>query len=580
MLRSSRTVASLIHTLMLSPLTVSAVAAATATVACKDESQPEYWVEKLQDRAWQSNAVKRLEQFFDDTFSRANKDLSSPDVKALADKVVEPATNTYVTQFGDLDEKTRESLIKLIASFRDKRSEPALKKAFDEFAKDGKDADDVRWAARAAADMKLAGVAESLGQAFDKMKASKVGASVYLDVKEAMLKFPSPSWSGLLKMKLEPDIVPPGDGKDPSAVENFRNQQYWQTVSAQLLGELKDESAVEPLLKVMLDPAKADVQATAALALVKIGKPAMTRTVKLLTDQDPNLAAYSLARVQKAAGAKEPPKDKPYVQTAAVVLGLMGRPEALDAMIGALKNAKDEPTRAIIARELAKIPATPASKQAFKAAYESISLETQIPPGQNALQALTESCSQFYDPDFVPWLLERAEKTKGDKEDLSLLQSTALLTAIKLMKPDQAAAVSAGVAKWGSPLEKDAFTQSNDLLKACGDRVQCYLANIEKSENQDKSRQAVGIKAGYMIGVYGNEQARGQIIDRLASIDNAAVRFVAGQTIDYLTPKGSGDVADGLDKIIEKNEKTADKDKMAGDAPLKQVMYRIRARSE
>src|SRR5262249_29562233 len=155
------------------------------------------------------------------------------------------------------------------------------------------------------------------------------------------------------KMKLQEDIVSPGDGKTPGLVEAFKNQLFWQNVAAQVLGGLKDESAVEPLLKVMLDPAKADIQATAALALVKIGKPAVTRTIKVLQDQDADLAAYSAARVQKATGAKELPKDKPHIATAGIVLGLMGRPETVEPMIGAIKAAKDDGTRAVLAREIA-----------------------------------------------------------------------------------------------------------------------------------------------------------------------------------------------------------------------------------
>src|SRR5260221_1821196 len=200
MLRSSRSMASLVRALMLSAPLVGAVAAATMTVGCKDESQPEYWVEKLSDRTWQANAVKRLEQFFDDTFTRTNKDLTAPDMKALADKVVEPLSKTYVTSYGDLDDKTRETMIKLIASFRDKRGEPALKKAFDEFAKTGRRAEDVKWAARAAGEMKLDSLADGIVQAFDKLKASsKEGAGVYRDLNEAMLHNPSPSLRDLLK---------------------------------------------------------------------------------------------------------------------------------------------------------------------------------------------------------------------------------------------------------------------------------------------------------------------------------------------------------------------------------------------
>lgn len=582
MLRSSRTVASLVvRSLMLTAPAVSVIATSMVVSGCKDENQPDYWVDKLSDRPWQSKAVARLEQFFEDTFSRANKDVNAPEMKALADKVIDPLTKTYTESYADLDDKTREGLVKLIAAFRDKRGEPALKKAFEEFAKSGKGADDVKWAARAAGEMKADGLAEAMGQAFDKLKASsKEGADVYRDLNEAMLKHPSPAWSGLLKMKLEPEITPPGDGKTPEVLNNYRNQLFWQTTSAQLLGEIKDQTAIDHLLKVMLDPTKADVQATAVLALVKIGKPAADRVLKVLNDQDAAMAAYAAARMQKATGAKEAPKDKPHLATAAVIIGTMGRPETVDAMIAALKATSDGPTRAVIARELAKIPGTAASKQAFREAYEATSLETSIPPGANALQMLTESAGAFYDSEFVPWLIDRAGKTAGSGEDKTLLQGIATLTAVKLMKPDQVAAVSDAASKYGTQIEKDAFKLASDQLKECGDRVACYLKNIEKSEFQDKTKQQAGIKAGYMIGVYGDEKARGELIDRLGSIENAAVRFVAAQTIDKLSPKGSKEAADALEKIIDKNAKSADKNKAAGDAPLKQVMYRIRARAE
>ena len=329
----------------------------------------------------------------------------------------------------------------------------------------------------------------------------------------------------------------------------------------------------------MLDPAKADVQPTAVLALVKIGRPAAARAVKLLNDQDPDLAAYCAARVQRATGSKDVPKDKPHIAIAAVILGSMGRPDTLDAMVAAVGTQKDESTRAVIAREIAKIPATAASKQAFRQAFEATTLDGQIPPGSNALQTLTNSVGMFYDADFVPWLLERADKTKGTGEEKTQLQSMATLTAITLMKADQAALVQGAVTKWGTQIEKDAFKQSNDLLKSCGDKVPCYLATIEKGENQEKSAQSIGVKAGYMIGEYGDDKARGDLIDRLGAIDNPTVRAISAQTIDFLSPKGSKDAADALEKIIDKNTKTADKDKMAGDAPLKQIMYRIRARA-
>ena len=67
------------------------------------------------------------------------------------------------------------------------------------------------------------------------------------------------------------------------------------------------------------------------------------------------------------------------------------------------------------------MPATEESKAAFKAAYESFTLETRDPAGGGALEVLTEAAGQFYDPGMVDWLLDRAAKTKGTGDDLKAL---------------------------------------------------------------------------------------------------------------------------------------------------------------
>jgi hypothetical protein len=244
-----------------------------------------------------------------------------------------------------------------------------------------------------------------------------------------------------------------------------------------------------------------------------------------------------------------------------------------------LKAETDEPTKALIARELAKLPATPDSTAAFKEAYESISIEAQIPPGQPALEVLTEAAGGFFDSGLVEWLLGRAAATKGDADDRKALQGAITVTAIKLAKPDQLGAVKRAVANYGSQLEKGLLTQAETLLKACGDRAPCYVEALEKPENQERAAQFAGIKAGYMAAIFGNEQTRDEIVSRLDGIDNAAVRFVSAQAIDKLSPKGGKPTVDKLNAIIEKNAKSPDRDKAMGDSPLKQVMYRLSARS-
>jgi len=581
MLRSSRTIASLIRSLVLGTATTTTmVLVAASVVGCKDESQPDYWVEKLDDPAWRARAVKRLEQFFEDSVTK-NGDLKSEGVQTLISKTVDPLTKTYVDGYDTLDDKTRVSLIKLLAAYKDKRIEPAVKKAFEEFAKHpatAKDDQDVKWAAIATEDLKLTSVSDALLAAFLKLRASTMlGGVAYRDVQDAMRVSPSKAWAGSLIKLLDAEMVQPKTAKDKDLIDPYRDQQFWQVVAAEVLGRIGDPSAVEPLLKVMLDPGKGDVQSTALLALVKIGKPAADAAVKLLQGKNEALNTFAARRIKEVTNTDA--KGKPYVATAALILGTIGRSDTIGPMIDALKAETDDGNKAVIARELAKIPATDESKQAFKKAYESIAIDAEIPPSGSALESLTESAGQFFDPSLVDWLLDRAAKTKGSEEDRKGLQLAITVTALKLAKPDQMPQVKVAVDKYGTKLEKDAYVQADNLLKACNDRVACYVAAFQKGENQDRANQFVGIKAGYMIGILGNEQNRDEIVSGIDSVSNASLRYLASVVIDHLSPKGSKPAADKLTAVIDKNAKSPDRERSAGDAPLKQVVYRLEARA-
>lgn len=582
MLRSSRTVVSLVRSLVLgtATTTTATVMVASMLVGCKDESQPDFWVEKLSDASWKARAVKRLEQFFEDAATKNGNDIKAAEVQELINKTVDPLTNAYVNDYDGMDTKTRVSLIKLLASFRDKRTEKALKKAFEEFAKKpstAKDETDIKWAAKAAGDLKLESLAVPMVEAFVKLRASTMlGGVTYKDYAASMLDVPSKAWVGPLIARLEQEITPPG--KDKSLIDPFRDQQFWQATAAQLLGVIGDPQAVDPLMKVMLDPNKADIQPTALLALVKLGKPTVDSASKLIAGKEDKLVGFGMRRIKEITGKDV--QGTPYVATAALVLGMSGRADATPALIAALSSEKDASTRAVIARELTKVPATEESKAAFKAAYESLTLETEIPPGGGALEVLTEAAGQFYDPGMIDWLLERAAKTKGTGDDLKAFQAGITQVALKLAKADQLATVKAAVDRYGSEdIEKKLYKQVEAQLKACGERAACYVAAIQKAENQEQATQFAGVKAGYMIGILGDDAARDELVGVIDGITNAAVRFVAAQAIDHLTPKGSKPVSDKLNAIITKNAKSADREKSAYDSSLKQVMYRIDARN-
>jgi hypothetical protein len=176
----------------------------------------------------------------------------------------------------------------------------------------------------------------------------------------------------------------------------------------------------------------------------------------------------------------------------------------------------------------------------------------------------------------VGWLLDRAEGLKGNDDDKKSVQSAIVVTALKLAKPNQMAQVKAAVNKYGTQIEKDALALAEKEVKACGDRAACYLAALQKHENQEPKTQFAAIKDGYMFAILGGDA--NELVGALDKIDNAAIRFVAASAIDYLSPKGNKPISEKLNAIIQKNAKSADRDKAAGDSALKQVMYRLDAR--
>lgn len=570
------------------PLTVSAVAA-LGTLACADESQPEYWVEKLEDKGWRNKAVERLNQFYEDALTNNQKNPNAPEVKALLDKLVDPLTKLYVDEYTNLDEKARETLINLLAAFRDPRAEPALKKAFEEFGKRGRGGKDVKWAARAVRDMKLKSAAPVVFEAFKKTKPSTKEGAYYRDLNEALLAVPDSSWVTELVAMVEADFpVQAGPGKkaSPDQISALRDQAYQTITAAQVLGELGEASAVRPLIKLILDPTRADAANEALLALTKIGKPSVDAAVKLLNDQDAELAEYHRKRIQKATGADKPPEGPLHVASAAAILGAIGRPEGIAALTAALSKAKEDADKVPLLNALAMMPHTPEVKEAFKSGFEALPA-TASAGGQNASQALSEAATLFFDPAFTDMLVSRAGELKEDKLAMSLLA----LAAIKTMDESRAKSVkdligSIPAEKEDGPmkthLEKipKMYELANKMLATCKKDAACYLKEAEKTDNQGDQTQIAGLKALYMVGQLKGPESAESIIEAMPALEEPALRYVASQVIDHHHPKGSTDVADKLQAIVTKNAESMDQDRSAGDKPLRDTIYRLRARAQ
>ncbi len=563
-------------------MSVTVLSASSLLVACADDSKPEYWIDKLEDKTWRPRAISRLSQFFEDAMTKADKDMSAPEVKSLLDELVTPLTNIYVNEYANLDEKTRENLINLLASFKDERAEPALKAAFEEFGKRGRGGKDVKWASRAVRDMKLKSAAPAVFAAFKKTKPSTKEGAYYRDLNEALLVLADPSWSSELIPMLEQDF-PDKKKKSPDVVSDLRDRTYQTITAAQVLGEIGSADAVKPLIKVILDPNKADAANECLLALTKIGKPSVDAAVKLLKDEDKELAEYMQRRIQKVTGADKPPGGKPHVTQAAIILGAIGRSEAIAPMIAAYDGAKEDSDKVQFLSALSMLPHTPEVKSKFMGELKGMSPDVRV-GGASALQALSEPATTFFDAGAADILVDRAGAFKDDDVGKSLLA----LAAIKVMDTSNAASVGRlvkSLPKGEGALEKHmekvktGYDQAKKLLDACKKDVKCYLDEASKNENQSDKTQLIGMKALYMVGIYGGPGSADAIIEALPNINEGSLRYVAGQVIDHHYPKGSEDIAKKLEAIVDKNKKSMDRGKAANDKPLRDAMYRLRARA-
>jgi HEAT repeat protein len=552
-------------------------------IGCEDESKPDYFVKRLDDPAMRPQAIKRLVLFFEDAMTRADKDRSQPHVKELLDKIVPPLTKTYME--GDtIDDRTKAEIIKLLADTRDERAKPAWIKALKDY-KPNVTESDVRSAAKVIAEtgVKDPEAMDAMIGVFIKFEAgSPKGNLIYMDFRKAMVEVSSPSWKPQLLERLNRPMerLEQSDRTNEDKVTAYQNEQFWQVTAAEILGNIKATDAIKPLFKTVVDPNKADIAATAIVAMVKMGKDSMNTLIDALLDKDAEIKEFAKVKIKNEKDA-----NISVVRSAALVIGTIGRADGVQPLTLALDKAdkNDHITRAIIAREMTKCPGTPESIKTFIGVYESMPTSAVIPPGHVAVAVLAESMAQFYDPSVIDVLINRVNNYKGEQEDRDVLRDTALPTMIKLMRKDQIALVEGAIKKWApkpeeAKLEKEALEKAKAVLNACGDKTECYLAKLEEAAVQEKGEQFQGIKSAYMLGILGSDKTRMEIVKRFPSIKNAAIKFTSGQALDFLAAKGDQAAADEIGKQLEANIAKGDHNVIAGDAPLRQIRFRLLSR--
>jgi hypothetical protein len=526
-------------------------------------------VKRLDDPAQRGAAVKRLQQFFEDSLSNAKKDPNDPKVKALLDDIVEPLTKQY-TGGTVADEKTRKDLIKFLADTNDPRTAPALAKALKDYEPKKSD-EDVRYAAQATKNIANAGklsdqgLIDALWECFAKFRASQTNSiNLVTELHDAVLAVKHPSYGPKAVEKLAPPV-------DPKSPESMRDQvQFWQMTAIQLIGELKLGSAAKPLVTVLLTPTKGDLRATTRTALLKMPKEAEAQLLAAMKGTDPDLAKLAAAFPEKA-----------HVAILSETIAYISRNAGRDAIVEALAAADSDQNRTILAMNLIHFPNDAKIEEAFMAAYAKIAPDAGIPlmGGGNGRSILIQASSHFYDPKLVEWILKEKNAAKGDHaEEVS---AGALDAAVKLMKADQVKQVGIVVGQLTGPAtEKEKFNAGSKVLEKCKEDAACYVKVLDEPiPSSPETAKFAHVKATWMAAAFGNDGTRKELLGKIDKIKDPSVRLAMAEAIDHLGPKGDVAAADQLDKMVEADKASGNKGLLQADDAVAKVSLKLRSRA-
>ncbi|MCP4197150.1 MAG: hypothetical protein GY762_08370 [Proteobacteria bacterium] len=89
-------------------------------VGCRDENDPDYWLDQMHKRAWREKSLKTLNEIFNKTMQENNSDLSSPAVQQVIDRMVPKLIDGF--KAFKRDKFNRTEIIKLLAQMKDERA--------------------------------------------------------------------------------------------------------------------------------------------------------------------------------------------------------------------------------------------------------------------------------------------------------------------------------------------------------------------------------------------------------------------------------------------------------------------------
>lgn len=237
----------------------------------------------------------------------------------------------------------RSEVVRVLSSSLDPRSEPCLVHVLDAHSS-GDDPADVQRALRGVSSLGLRGAAPAVWRLLMRFEAGRRDAAeLRHDVGRAVL--------ALADAGQEPpllDVLERPPSVDPTPLVPDAGGSFRQRTAAAALGKLRSERAVVPLYRAALSPRNAAGDA-AVRALVAIGRPAVSVGVALVEGKQPELAQWSTQEHLRAAqnpnpmdaGTSAADAHRAHLLVALIVLGAIGRGEAVPPLLALLAASRD-----------------------------------------------------------------------------------------------------------------------------------------------------------------------------------------------------------------------------------------------
>ncbi len=548
-----------------------AVLVAALGLGCHAASDdPEGQAGELADPVRRENAIFNLKEIYTETLANNGGERTSESVKAVADVIVGPLTETYLKY--PEDRINGLAILELLNEMQDPRSLPALMEALNWRTEVSED-----HAIRAAQTIMVIdvppaerpAVIASLGKSLERITGSRPEDN---KMRIAMIRA-----LGSLDDKGATDIL------TAIATKQDENQNFLiNRLAAQQLGELRDPSAIPALIKCLFlfVPGRPDMRMNdvAAEALILIGRPSLQPLLRVLAGKDESANAIAKHYID-AIKARRPDLANrmtvPQVtgSEASFALGALGFSEALEPLLREAASS-DTARKLNAAIALVRVEVPPAEKDRVRSTLKQV--YSTLPKGFEGIAMrgqLLAAIAHTYDEEMMPFIYEQAEDKKANP-DLRLI---AVHNYALLANQADAARLANLIdreqrSEEGGYREKFAENQPMlELAKECDATVDCWVSKAA-SANDETAK-----KGAYMLGRYavGNPKAIEALVGQLGSED-LGVRLAALMALDNIAVDGSPAAVKKIDQLRTTEEGQSVWTRFRGEALPIQARLRSR----